>query len=71
MSLPEISIPEARGIEVDTTGAQIVQEESPAVSNDGCCDATALGMLTRHRRVIRGASTSLTTSSLSHTLPLT
>jgi type II pantothenate kinase len=30
--LPDISIPQARGIAVDTTGAQIVQEESPAVS---------------------------------------
>lgn len=28
---PEISIPQARRIAVDTTGAQIVQEESPAV----------------------------------------
>jgi type II pantothenate kinase len=32
MSLPDISIPQARNIAVDTTGAQIVQEESPAVS---------------------------------------
>ncbi len=32
MSLPDISIPQARRIAVDTTGAQIVQEESPAVS---------------------------------------
>ncbi|CAK9783712.1 fumble [Cutaneotrichosporon oleaginosum] len=30
MSLPDISIPQARRIAVDTTGAQIVQEESPA-----------------------------------------
>ena len=28
---PDISIPQARRIAVDTTGAQIVQEESPAV----------------------------------------
>lgn len=32
MSLPEISIPQARNIAVDVTGAQIVQEQSPAVS---------------------------------------
>lgn len=31
-SMPDISIPQARRIVVDTTGAQIVQEESPAVS---------------------------------------
>jgi type II pantothenate kinase len=29
--MPDISIPQARRIVVDTTGAQIVQEESPAV----------------------------------------
>ncbi len=29
---PDISIPQARRIAVDTRGAQIVQEESPAVS---------------------------------------
>nr|XP_031861333.1 pantothenate kinase [Kwoniella shandongensis]KAA5528405.1 pantothenate kinase [Kwoniella shandongensis] len=29
-AIPDISIPQARGIAVDTTGAQIVQEESPA-----------------------------------------
>ena len=32
--MPDISIPQARRIVVDTTGAQIVQEESPAVSVD-------------------------------------
>jgi hypothetical protein len=32
-SMPEIKIPQARRIVVDTTGAQIVQEESPAVSH--------------------------------------
>ena len=31
--MPDISIPQARRIVVDTTGAQIVQEESPAVSH--------------------------------------
>jgi hypothetical protein len=30
--MPDISIPQARRIVLDTTGAQIVQEESPAVS---------------------------------------
>lgn len=33
--MPDISIPQARRIVVDTTGAQIVQEESPAVSTVG------------------------------------
>ncbi len=32
-TLPDISIPQARRIVVDTTGAQIVQEESPEVGN--------------------------------------
>lgn len=31
VDMPDISIPQARRIAVDTTGAQIVQEESPAV----------------------------------------
>jgi hypothetical protein len=46
-----VQLPVARGISVDTTGAEIIAEDSPAVSYDACvvgCSEAVHKLITGH-----------------------